>query len=102
VNNPPAVIVPRLLSPQFVGGALTVPAVWHKDHATPVLNTPGPVTEAVNCRVSPVPMLAIDGETCTRTPESTITVRKPNAVVFVQLVATTRKVFGWGGAPGAA
>jgi hypothetical protein len=67
-----------------------------------VLNAPGPVTEAVNCKVSPVPIVAVDGETCTRIPESTITVRKPNAVVFVQLVATTRKVFGWGGAPGAA
>jgi hypothetical protein len=102
VNNPPAVIVPRLPSPQSVGATPDVPAVWHKDHATPVLNAPGPVTEAVNCKVSPVPILAVDGETCTRTPESTTTERKPNAVVVVQLVATTKKVLGWGGAPGAA
>jgi hypothetical protein len=60
------------------------------------------VTEAVNCRVSPVPTVAVVGKTCTRIPESTVTVRKPNAVVFEQLVATTRKVFGCGGAPGAA
>jgi hypothetical protein len=102
VNNPPAVIVPRLLSPQFVGATPDVPAVWHRDHATPVFNTPGPVTEAVNCKVSAVPKVAVDGETCTRTPESTTAVRKPNAVVFEQLVATTRKEFGWGGVPGAA
>jgi hypothetical protein len=49
-----------------------------------------------------VPIVAIDGVICTRIPESTITVRKPNALVFAQLVATTRKEFGWGGAPGAA
>jgi hypothetical protein len=67
-----------------------------------VFNTPGPVTEAVNWKVSPVARVAVDGETCTRIPESTTTVRKPNALVFAQLVATTRKVFGCGGAPGAA
>jgi hypothetical protein len=53
-------MVPRLLNPQFVGG---VPALWQRDHATPVLNVPGPVTEAVNWKVSPVAKEAVDGVT---------------------------------------
>ena len=101
LNRPLELMVPRLASPQFVAAAPDVPAVWHSDHATPVFRTPGPVTEAVSWSVSPVARVAVEGVIWTRIPESMTVVKKPNAVFLTQLVATTKKLSGFGGELGA-
>src|ERR1700683_3320631 len=60
-----------------------------------------PVTFAVNCNVSPVPIEATAGGTVTRIPESIVTVADADLVVSCTEVAVTVTVFGLGTVAGA-
>lgn len=101
VYNPLEVIDPFgptvPLATQFIG-VVFVPLA-QTSQLTPVLEVP--VTVAVNCSVSVAATVAVEGVTVTRTPESTMTMKVPNLVISTQLVATTKKTAGWGGAAGA-
>jgi hypothetical protein len=74
VCGPREVIVPPPLTLQVTAeqGTGTFVVLSHLPLITALDGTP--VTPAVNRNVSPVPMVAVDGVTLKRTPESSVTV----------------------------
>ena len=85
---------PTAFEGQIYPSVASPPGFWFTIQTTPVSLVP--VTMSVNWKVSPGPISAVVGSTCTRMPESRVIENVPNAFDLTQLLATIKIEAGLG------